>query len=74
MTESAIKTAMRLNVDMDFAFHLESRLKNPSDLEEAIRMFYAGTLPYSIVYNSDSPIDLQLIKSRFIENMMKRNG
>lgn len=72
MTESAIKTAMRLKVDMSFASHLESRLKNPCDLEEAIRMFYAGTLPYALVYNSESLIDLQLVKTRLIKNMMER--
>ena len=48
MTESAVKTAMRLGVDVRIASHIESRLKNPRQLEEAIRMFYAGTLPYAI--------------------------
>lgn len=73
MTESALKTAIRLGVDACFASHLESRLKNPGDLEEAIRMFYAGTLPYELVYNSDNPIDLETVKSQLIKNLMKRN-
>lgn len=72
MTESALKTAIRLGVDACFASHLESRLKNPGDLEEAIRMFYAGTLPYALVYNSKSLIDLKSVKERLINNIMKR--
>lgn len=73
MTESAVKTAMRLGVDVRIASHIESRLKNPRQLEEAIRMFYAGTLPYELVYNSDNPIDLETVKSQLIKNLMKRN-
>lgn len=73
MTESAIKTAMRLGVDVRIASHIESRLKDPKQLEEAIRMFYVGTLPYELVYNSDKPIDLEIVKSRLIKNLMKRN-
>ena len=36
MTESAVKTAMRLGVDVRIASHIESRLKDPRHLEEAI--------------------------------------
>lgn len=73
MTESAVKTAMRLGVDVRIASHIESRLKNPRQLEEAIRMFYAGTLPYELVYNSDKPIDLEAVKTHLVKNLMKRN-
>ena len=73
MTESAVKTAMRLGADVRIASHIESRLKNPRQLEEAIRMFYAGTLPYELVYNSDKPIDLEAVKTHLVKNLMKRN-
>ena len=71
MTESAAKTAMRLGADVRIASHIESRLKDPRQLEEAIRMFYAGTLPYELVYNSDNLIDLETVKSQLIKNLMK---
>ena len=45
----------------------ESRLKDPKQLEEAIRMFYAGTLPYKLVYNSDKPIDLEAVKTHLVK-------
>ena len=73
MTESAVKTAMRLGADVRIASHIESRLKDPKQLEEAIRMFYAGTLPYELVYNSDKPIDLEAVKTHLVKNLMKRN-
>lgn len=72
MTESAVKTAMRLGADVRIASHIESRLKDPRQLEEAIRMFYAGTLSYALVYNSKSLIDLKSVKERLINNIMKR--
>lgn len=74
MTENAIKTAMRLGLDARFVSHLESRLTNSTHLEEAIRMVYAGTLPYSLVYNSDVPIDLEKVKLQFIKNLTKANA
>lgn len=73
MTESAVKTARRLGADVRIASHIESRLKDPKQLEEAIRMFYAGTLPYELVYNSDKPIDLEAVKTHLVKNLMKRN-
>ena len=73
MTETAILTARRLGADVRIASHIESRLKDPKQLEEAIRMFYAGTLPYELVYNSDKPIDLEAVKAHLVKNLMKRN-
>lgn len=73
MTETAILTARRLGADVRIASHIESRLKDPKQLEEAIRMFYAGTLPYELVYNSDKPIDLEAVKTHLVKNLMKRN-
>lgn len=72
MTENAIKTAMRLGLDARFVSHLESRLTDSTHLEEAIRMFFAGTLPYGLVCGSDGLIDLARVKERFIKNMMNQ--
>ena len=73
MTETAILTARRLDADVRIASHIKSRLKDPKQLEEAIRMFYAGTLPYELVYNSDKPIDLEAVKKHLVKNLIKRN-